>query len=78
MYYTVGHNHRTGMSIWLMQFILSGAKQEYRVREFTCGACHVDEASKTEATFLFVNISKMKNVLKRKLFTLLTRYQIGV
>lgn len=63
-----GHNHRTGMSILADAIYTERGEQEYRVREFTCGACHVDEAQKTEATFFICEYIQNEECIKTKAF----------
>lgn len=63
-----GHNHRTGMAVLADAISLEKGSSTHRIREFTCGACHVNEMQKTEATFFVCEYMAEENSIKTKAF----------
>lgn len=63
-----GHNHRTGMAVLADAICLEKGSSIHRIREFTCGACHVNEMQKTEATFFVCEYMEDEKAIKTKAF----------
>lgn len=59
-----GHSHRTGMAVLSDAIKPDEAATGHRVREFTCGACHVNDYQRTEATFFVCEYDDSERIIR--------------
>lgn len=68
-----GHSHRTGMAVLADAIKPDEATTGHRVREFTCGACHVNDYQRTEATFFVCEYDDNERIIKTTAYHFATR-----